>query len=75
MTRKIIQITSHSSREVSHYGESGEEVYQFYEYIAALCDDGSLWVIEQNEAGTYWEHGWDQLPAIPEGECRTSPDL
>jgi hypothetical protein len=69
MTRKIIQITSHSSREVSHYGDSGEEIHAFFENIIALCDDGSLWLIEQNNAGTYWQHKWDMLPPVPpEGE-------
>jgi dipeptidase len=76
MTRKIIQIASHASRQIHSYGKHEERDQSFFENIVALCDDGSLWVIESGDCGTYWEHKWDMLPPIPDvGDTDPRPGL
>jgi len=76
MTRKIIQIASHEGRTIHSYGNLGEKNQSFFENIVALCDDGSLWVIQSDDCGTYWERKWDMLPSIPAvGDTDPRPGL
>lgn len=51
MTRRVIQICSHARGTTKSY-------------VAALCDDGTVWTIFDEEG-----EDWLRLPNIPQGDA------